>query len=51
LLAGGEERFIRILAWASFTAARHFIRTVVERAIGAPSTHRDQRGVPQALAG
>lgn len=51
LLAGGEERFIRILAWASFTAARHFIRTVVERALGMPPARRDQRGPLQALAG
>ena len=35
LLAGGEERFIRILAWASFVAARRFIGTVVERALPA----------------
>ncbi|MHC5012879.1 MAG: carboxymuconolactone decarboxylase family protein [Planctomycetota bacterium] len=33
LLSGGQERFIRILAWASFAAARGFIGTVVKRAI------------------
>ena len=26
-----EERFVRILAWASFTAARHFTRIVADR--------------------
>lgn len=30
-IAGGEEQFVRILAWASFTGARRFTQIVVER--------------------
>ena len=29
---GNEERFVRRLAWMSFTSARHYIRSVVEKA-------------------
>ncbi|MHC4957668.1 MAG: hypothetical protein ACYTGN_04775 [Planctomycetota bacterium] len=31
-LTGDEQRFVRILAWASFTAARRFIAIVAEKA-------------------
>jgi len=34
-----EERFIRILAWASFTGARRFAQLVAERAAGEPMQH------------
>ena len=30
-----EERFIRILAWASFTGARRFVQLVAERSVAA----------------
>ncbi len=51
LLDGGEERFVRILAWASFTAARRFIGTVVERTLGTrPGTERDRRAAETARA-
>ena len=38
-----EERFIRILAWASFTAARHFARIVVGKIENAKA--RDRRAI------
>ena len=34
-----EERFVRILAWASFAAARNFARIVVEKIDRANATH------------
>ena len=34
----GEERFIRILAWASFTGARRFVQLVAERSTSAQQT-------------
>ena len=33
----GEERFIRILAWASFSSARRFAQRIAEAAHGFPS--------------
>jgi hypothetical protein len=30
LIDGGEDRFVRILAWASFTAARRYVEIVAE---------------------
>ncbi len=38
-----EERFIRILTWASFTGARRFVQLVVERAIGEESSAKPIR--------
>ena len=42
LVDGGEERFVRILAWASFTAARRYV-AIVENAVGRPAP--DERKV------
>ena len=36
LVDGDEARFIRILAWASFTAARRYVAIVEERAVTRP---------------
>ena len=43
LLAGGEERFVRILAWAASVGARRFAALVAEHAAR-------QLGAPRALA-
>jgi hypothetical protein len=39
-----EERFIRILAWASFAGARRFVQIVAERTAAAGSALTSQTG-------